>query len=102
MHTVSDLKNVLIELWGVSNKWYNIGLALDVHPGSLNMIKSQYTGTDCLREMLLLWLNSTNPQPTWEALVNALDECIVGEGHLSETLKTKYCGVQHQQGILYV
>ena len=66
----------------------------------LNSIKSQYPDVhDCLREMLQLWLTATNPDPSWEVLVDALNTCIVGEGQLAARLREKYCRVRHQQGI---
>lgn len=41
-----------------------------------------------LREMLKLWLKVVNPQPTWSAIVDALQS--LGEDTLAKNLKEKY------------
>jgi len=41
--------------------------------------------------MLSTWLKRTNPPPTWEGLAEALESPPVGEGHLAQQLRDKYC-----------
>ncbi len=88
----SDLRAVLTELLPASANWYNIGLALDMDPGTLDAMK---VGTykdprDCLREMLKEWL-STSPDPSWEGLIAALRDPVVGKETLARQLEAKYC-----------
>ena len=47
--------------------------------------------SECLLEMLATWLKRTNPPPTWEGLAKALESPAVGEGHLAQQLRDKYC-----------
>ncbi len=87
----SDLRAVLTELLPASANWYNIGLALDTDPGTLDAMK---VGTykdprDCLREMLSEWL-STSPDPSWEGLIAALRDPVVGKHTLARQLEAKY------------
>ncbi len=87
-----DLRAVLTELLPASANWYNIGLALDTDPGTLDAMK---VGTykdprDCLRDMLSEWL-STSPDPSWEGLIAALRHPVVGKHTLARELEAKYC-----------
>ncbi len=87
-----DLLIVLTELLHVCAVWYNIGLVLYMSPGTLDGIhvKGPYkTPMDCLREMLKVWL-STSPDPSWEELIAALKDPIVGEPSLARQLEAKY------------
>ncbi len=95
LHTVmlgpSDLRAVLTELLPASADWYTIGLALNMDPGTLDGIEGPYKRPrDCLREMLKEWL-STSPDPSWEGLIAALRDPVVGKHTLARQLETKYC-----------
>ena len=50
---------------------------------------------DCLKEMLIKWLSSTSPPPTWSGLVQSLSSALVGEQRLAEEVREQYC---HQDG----
>ncbi len=100
-----DVLTVLEELRKVRAKWENIGLGLDVAPGTLEAIKLQYQDPlDCLREVLREWLKSL-PGPSWEGLVQVLRRPAIGEQSLARELVTKFCsqsetlesppGIQH-------
>jgi hypothetical protein len=41
--------------------------------------------------MLDYWLKQTDPPPSWDAIVEALESGPVGEGHVAEQIKQKYC-----------
>ena len=45
----------------------------------------------CLLEMLTVWLQSTDPPPTWSVLTEALESPLVGERLLAQQLRDKYC-----------
>ena len=47
--------------------------------------------TECLLEMLTVWLKCTNPPPTWNILTEALESPPVGERLLAQQLRDKYC-----------
>ena len=81
-------------------KWYNLGLALGVRKGQLNVIRDSHKTSanpaeDCLREMLDEWLNNTD-QPTWEDVAAALERKAVSKRRLAQTVRQKYCGVVSQ------
>ena len=78
-------------------KWYNLGMALGVRKGQLNVIRDSHKTSanpaeDCLREMLDEWLNNT-VQPTWEDVAAALEQKVVSRRRLAQTIRQKYCGV---------
>ena len=47
--------------------------------------------TEHLLEMLTVWLKYTNPPPTWNILIKALESPPVGERLLAQQLRDKYC-----------
>ena len=63
---------------------------------SLKAIEKRYNGDpdDCLTEMLDVWLKQSDPSPSWDALAEALGSAPVGEGHLAEQIRQKYCTPQ--------
>ena len=80
------------ELIGVSHKWYDIGLQLNLPVGTLEKIKEQYSDPQSrLREVLKTWLVTINPYPTWRTLVMVLKRQAVGEHSLADELKDKHC-----------
>ena len=101
---VSDLSCVREELLDVSSKWFDIGLKLQLSVGTLVCIRDQYPDpSTAVREMLLLWLKTVDPPPTWEGLACALESRTVGEPRLAEQLRTKYCKTEGAVGqLLYI
>ena len=70
-------------------KWYNIGLELDIDPGTLDAIKNDNDSSDDrFRAMLTTWLKMVQPKPTLAALADALQSPTVGFGHLAEQVLT--------------
>ena len=89
---LEDVKILHSELHPVSDKWYSLGIQLQVPVGILKCIRRDYpTVSECLLEMLISWLKRTNPPPTWEALAEALKSPPMAEGHLAQYLRGKYC-----------
>ena len=101
---VSDLSCVREELLDVSSEWFDIGLMLKLSVGALECIRDQYQNpSTALREMLLCWLRTVDPPPTWEGLACALESRTVGEPRLAEQLRTKYCKTEGAAGqLLYI
>ena len=90
--TVDDLKAVRTSLWDACAKWKDIGIELDMKIPRLEAIESNHHDVgSCLTAMLTDWLKQTTPQPTWEALVDALKSPVVGCAHLADTIQRKYC-----------
>ena len=69
----SELKTCFKLLLEIAPEWQNVGVLLGVEYPRLAQIKSDNsTSTDCLREMLWVWLNQVDPSPTWKTLVDAV------------------------------
>ena len=82
---IKNLRMVQRAAWDARAKWYNIGLELDIDPGTLDTIKRDNDNSDDrFRAMLTTWLKMVNPKPTWEALAEALRSPTVGYEHLAE------------------
>ena len=87
-----DLKSLHCELHPVSDKWFSLGVQLQVPIETLKCIRRENLPmTERLLEMLTVWLKCTNPPPTWTILTEALESAPVGEGLLAQQLRDKYC-----------
>ena len=96
-----DLKSLHCELHPVRDKWFSLGVQLQVPIDTLRCIRRENLPmTERLLEMLTVWLKCTNPPPTWNILTEALESPPVGERLLAQQLRDKYCpqtegGVTH-------
>ena len=82
-------------MYDVRTKWYDIGIELKLSTGTLDVIKADFfQAADCLMEMCIIWLKRIDPRPSWAALTKALESPHVGEGHLAQQLRDKYCQVR--------
>ncbi len=90
--TIQDLKVVRKALWNVRNKWHDIGIELELSVMELGNVRDQHKDDfkECLGEMVAQWLKRSDPRPTWEALVEALEEPTVGEEATALSLSKKY------------
>ena len=87
--STKDLRKVQRAAWDARAKWYNIGLELDIDPGTLDTIKGNSDNIDDqFRAMLTTWLKMVEPKPTWEALAEALRSPTVGCGHLADLIES--------------
>ena len=87
-----DLKPLHCELHPVSDKWFSLGVQLQVPIETLKCTRRENLPmTERLLEMLTVWLKCTNPPPTWTILTEALESAPVGEGLLAQQLRDKYC-----------
>jgi hypothetical protein len=86
---VKDLRAVQKSAWDARANWYNIGLELEIDPGTLDVIEGNNKDIDRqFRAMLMTWLKMADPRPTWEALAEALRSPTVGCGHLADLIKS--------------
>ena len=81
-------------LKGVAASWEDLGVDLGFNVGDLKQIKVDNPGDSksCLRELLRKWLDRINPEPSWEAIVEAV-ELGLGKEDLARTLRTTYCSL---------
>ena len=92
-----ELRDIFKELYSTdaADKWEDIGIMLSISVRNLNEIKSapgNQSSQSCLREMFKLYLERSNPSPSWNAIVEALE--FVGEGTIAARIKSKYCSNQ--------
>ena len=87
---MNDLKLIFSELHDVCDKWYSIGLELDLSVDYLEDLDIKHSGdkTTCLRKVLVEWLKSN--EATWLMLIEVLNSSIVQEQSLAEFLRKKY------------
>ena len=96
-----DLKSLHCELHLVSDKWFPLGVQLQVPIEALRSIRwENLPMTERLLEMLTVWLECTNPPPTWNMLTEALESSPVGERLLAQQLRDKYCP-QNEGGVTH-
>ena len=86
------------EIFSVRDKWYDIGVELNIPYTTLNVIEKDCPNNcaDCLRKMLVAWLSSDSPPPSWSGLVEALSSEPVGEKRLAREICSKYCATQEE------
>ena len=84
------------DLVGISHKWHDLGLRLELKEGTLKAIESNCpkNSQDCLREMLSTWLND-EPRALWRTLCAALRSKTVCEEKLAGDLVAKYVKRKH-------
>ena len=91
--TPDDLATLVNELHEVRDKWYHLGVQLNMKTSDLNAIRSQYLNNpdDCLLEMLSVWLSRTEPSPpSWQRVVDALSSPAVERLDVAEKIRIFY------------
>ena len=80
--TVNNLSEVLSAVLDKRSQWKYIGLSLNITSGTLDAIERDchYQSKDRLRDVLKEWLKQSEPQPTWDALQEALNSPLVVSG----------------------
>jgi len=78
---------VLQKLDTVCQSWYYVGLMLQLRVDKLDCIKlKHHEPRSCMVAMVTTWLQGVDPQPTWDALIQALHSCVVGEDQVAQKL----------------
>ena len=85
---ITHLYCVQVAIWDARAKWYSIGLGLGLSADTLDAIAKahQQQPEECVIDTIKQWLRNDDPQPTWEALSDALRSPVVGYAHLAEKL----------------
>ena len=95
----SDLDLLIQELTAVKQKWYKIGMDLELKDEVKN-IRHQYSDPDVsLRETLRAELQHSYPT-TWRNIVDSLRSPGVAESQLADELEAKYCPSEFTNNIL--
>ena len=71
------------------NQWRHIGLFLDVDPKKLDEIERDRDKDveEKFMDLLKVWLESTKPQPTVEALAEALEHEAIADRFLAQKIR---------------
>ena len=87
---IRDLNEIYSKLWDARNKWFSIGLGLNLDYSDLKEIQqiNRNDVDDCFRDMLEKWLR-TSLRPTQSNLITVLRERTVGFNQLAEELESK-------------
>ena len=98
--TEHHLKYLLEDTFDVRNKWYFVGLCLNLPPSSLDAIMKDWNTTEeRYTEVLKQWLRKGGA--TMKKLIDALASRTVEENTLVSRLRKKYANkVASQAGIL--
>jgi hypothetical protein len=90
--TTNDLATLVNELNEVRDKWYHLGVQLNMKTSDLNAIRSQYMNNpdDCLLEMLCVWLTKLPSPPTWQTVVDALSAPAVRRPDVAQRVRQTY------------
>ena len=91
--TPDDLATLVNELNKVRDKWYHLGVQLNMKTSDLNAIRSQYMNNpdDSLLEMLSVWLSRTDPSPpSWQRVVDALSSPAVERPDVARHITKSY------------
>ena len=71
------------------SKWYTLGLFLNVPKSSLYTIRTNNPEyLDCLYETLKVWLNQTDPPPTWHELAEVVEPF---DHSKAQEIRQRYC-----------
>ena len=86
-----NLKNLLNELADASNKYYEIGIQLNISGEMLKQIEKDYKDTNRrFSEMLSCWLHGNGDNISWDPVISALKSPFVGYKTLAAALEKKY------------
>ena len=85
--TRKDMKEVCRELNRAKNKWFNLGVVLNVSDKTLSTIEDTLRGDPdiCLKEVLYHRLQSSTPL-TWRILCQSLRDTSVGYNDLADEI----------------
>ena len=72
-------------------EWADIGVELEFDGDELKKIKADNPNdtTDCLRELFTQWVKRVSPEPSWKAIIEAVEESLKDQ-ELARKLKSKY------------
>ena len=87
------LKDLVEELHSVVTKWHPIGIQLEVPTSFLKIIarKHKDDSQQAFTELMTEWMEQTDPEPSWAAIVKALRSRSVDEGRLAGIVERNMC-----------
>ena len=87
-----DFKTVIKLVLSAKDTWFNLGVQLNIGMEELQRIgqKFDHNSKVCLREMLIMWLDMTDPAPSWEDLATALEKESVNHCDIASEIRKKF------------
>ena len=83
------LSKAFRRVFRVANKWYTLGLLLNVPKSSLSTIRTDDPDDhECLCETLQEWLKQTDSPPTWHELAEAVEPF---DRYKAQEIRQRYC-----------
>ena len=82
------------ELQEVRDIWFSVGVQLKVPLADLRSIRADFRdkSSDCLLEMLSVWLSRTDPSPpSWQRVVDALSSPAVNRPDVAQHIRQSTC-----------
>ena len=81
--------DVLNLLSPIRDKWYLIGVSLEVNTGDLDSLKISNNSTDMnLSIVITKWLEEKSNKATWEALLEEVEGPIVNNHQIGNNIRT--------------
>ena len=90
---MNSIPDVLRELSEITNDWFDLGLALNLKDSTLSSIETdKETVNERKRGMVRSWLQQKDDckPPSWQALVEALEDPLVERRDIAKQIKQKY------------
>ena len=83
------MKDVVSLLMSIKDKWFIIGVSLEVNPGELNSLKMSNNSTEMnLSIVINKWLEEKSNKATWKALLNEVEGPIVKNHEIGDDIRT--------------
>ena len=81
-------KDAVEVLMPIKNKWYMIGVALEISSGDLDSLKFSNNSVDeNLANMIGTWLDKCGEEATWEVLLDAVEGKIVDSQQTGQMIR---------------
>ena len=86
---VPKTKDVLALLMPIKDKWYTIGISLEVDTGELNFLKtSNNTAETNLLMVIGKWLEQNASEATWNVLLKEVEGPIIKNHQIGDDIRT--------------
>ena len=82
------MKDVLALLMPIKDKWYLIGVSLEVNTGELESLKISNNSTEMnLSIVINKWLEEKSNEATWEALLKEVEGPVVNNRQIGDDIR---------------
>ena len=83
-----DLSYLLSLLFGISDKWYDIGLSLQVRRNVLDEIKqSENNNYIKLKKVISIWRDTKSSPDTWETMITAAESPVINNKEIADGIR---------------